>query len=85
MSPYQTIEESEKKYNILRSYIPILHGHWGGYWHIVTHPDVSIIIFNKTLTKARVDFSFGYQGGETILEKEGDDWVIKESKETWIE
>jgi hypothetical protein len=85
MSLSKPKEESEKRYEMLRSYIPILHGHWGGYWHLETHPNVSIIILNKTLTKAKIDFRVGYQGGETILQKKGADWVIKESKATWIE
>ncbi len=85
MSPSKPIKKSEKRYEMLRSYIPILHGHWGGYWYLETHPDVSIIIFNKDLTKAKIDFRVGYQGGETILDKNGSNWIIKESKETWIE
>lgn len=85
MNPSRPEGESEKRYEVLRSYIPILHGHWGGYWHLETHPDISIIIFNKTLTKAKIDFRVGYQGGEAILEKSGNNWTIKESKATWIE
>jgi hypothetical protein len=37
------------------------------------------------LTKAKIDFRVGYQGGEAILEKSGNNWTIKESKATWIE
>jgi hypothetical protein len=85
MNPSRPEGESEKRYEILRPYIPILHGHWGGYWHLETHPEISVIIFNKTLTKAKIDFRVGYQGGETILEKNGNNWTIKESKATWIE
>jgi hypothetical protein len=85
MDPSRPQGESEKRYEILRPFIPILHGHWGGYWHLETHPDISIIIFNKTLTKAKINFRVGYQGGEAVLEKKGDDWIIKESKATWIE
>ncbi len=85
MSPSQLKEEGERRYEILRPYIPILHGHWGGYWHLATHPRISIIIFNKTLTRAKIDFRVGYQGGEATLEKNGSSWIIKESKATWIE
>lgn len=85
MNPSIPEGETEKRYEILRSYIPLLLGHWGSYWHLETHPDISIIIFNKSLTKAKIDFRVGYQGGEAILEKNGNNWIIKESKETWIE
>lgn len=85
MNPSRPESESEKRYEILRPYIPILHGHWGGYWHLETHPDISVIIFNKSMTKAKIDFRVGYQGGEAILEKSGNNWTIKESKATWIE
>lgn len=85
MNPSRPKGESEKRYEILRPYIPILHGHWGGYWHLETHPAISVIIFNKTLTKAKIDFRVGYQGGAAILEKRGENWIIKESKATWIE
>jgi hypothetical protein len=85
MNPSRPAGESEKRYELLRPYIPILHGHWGGYWHLETHPEINLIIFNKSLTRAKINFRVGYQGGEAILEKSGSDWAIKESKATWIE
>jgi hypothetical protein len=63
----------------------VLHGHWGGYWHIATHPDVSNIIFNHSFTKAQIVFRVGYQGGEAMAEKHDDQWIITNSKTTWIE
>lgn len=77
--------ESADRYLMLRPYIPIIHGHWGRYWHLETHPYVSIIILNKTMTKAKIDFRVGYEGGEAILEKDDNSWTIKESKSTWVE
>jgi hypothetical protein len=85
MNPARPKGESENRYKVLRPFIPILHGHWGGYWHIETHPKVEVILFNKTLTKARIDFRVGYQGGEAILERKGNDWKIIKSNATWIE
>jgi len=85
MDPAKPNGESEKRYLILRAFIPILHGHWGGYWHLETHPAASIILFNKGLTLAKVNFRVGYQGGEAILTKEDNGWIIKESRATWIE
>ena len=68
----------------IRPYISVLNGHWGG-WHIETHPYINIIIFNKSLNKAKIYFRVGYQGGEATLEKNNSVWIISESKETWIE
>ena len=85
MNPSRAKGESEKRYEILRQFISILHGHWGGYWHIETHPIISVLVFNNTLTKAKIYFRVGYQGGETFLEKRDNNWIITESEATWIE
>lgn len=85
MSPSRPIEESQQRFELIRPFVPILAGHWGGYWHIESHPDASLIVFNQELTKARISFRVGYQGGSAILEKQNGQWVITESKETWIE
>jgi hypothetical protein len=85
MNPSRPAGESEKRFNLIRNYIPVLHGHWGGYWHLSTHPETGTIIFNKNFTKAKIFFRVGYQGGEAILEKQDEKWKIKTSKATWIE
>ncbi|MBE7171583.1 MAG: hypothetical protein INR73_13395 [Williamsia sp.] len=85
MNPAMAAGKSEQRYKMLRPYIPILHGHWGGYWHLSTHPDVFNIILNKGMNKASIDFRVGYQGGEAVLERSGENWVVRESKATWIE
>jgi hypothetical protein len=85
MSPSSPQGESSKRYDILRRFIPVSHGHWGGYWHIGTHPEVGRIVFNQSLTKARVYFRVRYQGGEASLEKQPDGWQITSSRDTWIE
>ena len=85
MNPSRPIEESQKRYNFLREFIPILHGHWGGYWHIETHPEVSVIILNKKLDRAIVHFRVGYQGGEATLVKNNNKWTVQSSMATWIE
>lgn len=84
MNPSMPAGESEKRYNLIRPYIPVLHGHWGG-WHLGTHPRISIIILNESLTKAYIDFRVGYQGGEATMIKIGNEWEINTSNTTWIE
>jgi len=85
MNPSRPQGESEARYNFLHPFIPILHGHWGGYWHIATHPHVGTIVFNRHLNEAEITFRVGYQGGEATLEKKGSQWVIIKSRATWIE
>lgn len=85
MNPALPEGESEKRYEFIKDYIHILHGHWGNYWHLETHPDVGVIVINKELTKTEINFRYGYQGGETVLEKKNGEWIIKSSKATWIE
>jgi hypothetical protein len=85
MNPSFPEGESEKRYLLLRPWLPILHGHWGGYWHLETHPFVSQILFNRQINRALVEFRVGYQGGEGLLVREAGIWKIKESHATWIE
>jgi hypothetical protein len=85
MNPALPEGESEKRYEFVKNYIHILHGHWGNYWHLETHPKVSTIVINNEITKAKINFRYGYQGGETVLEKENGIWKIISSKATWTE
>ena len=78
-------QESQKKRCFFKPYADLLPGHWGKYWHIDTHPSVEFILFNDSITKARILFRYGYQGGETTLVKANSDWKITASKSTWIE
>lgn len=75
---------SKSKYEFLRKYIPINHGHWGG-WHITTHPKINKIYLNKKLDRAYVFFRVLYEGGEAELEKVEGKWEIKRSNGTLIE
>jgi hypothetical protein len=85
MNPSKPEGESENRYKMIRKFIPVLQGHWGRHWHLETHPAISTIILNKSLTKSKVHFRVGYQGGETLLEKRNRAWAIINSQATWIE
>jgi len=85
MTPSMPKGDSEKRYSSIRPYIPILHGHWGGYWHLATHPEISRIFVDTNSGAAKVFFRVGYQGGEALLKKKSSGWTIVESKATWIE
>ena len=84
MNPSRPKGESIKRFQFLRPYIPVQHGHWQG-WLLETHPEISIIELDNTLTKAKINFRVGYEGGEALIEKTGDNWKIISSKVTWIE
>lgn len=73
-------KSNKEKIELLKQYIPILNDYWGRTWQLETYPYVNRIIFNKSITKARVEFYVGFQNGQALLEKKGNKWVIKESK-----
>ncbi len=85
MTPSVPKGDSDKRYAFIRPYIPVLHGHWGGYWHIATHPEISRILLDTNNVTAKVYFRVGYQGGEATLKKKSNGWTIEESQTTWIE
>lgn len=77
--------KSEEKQKFILTKLGIIYGHWGGFWHITTHPDVNKITFNKYKNKAYVSYRFGYQGGESYYEKVNGKWFFKHAQFTWIE
>jgi hypothetical protein len=79
MQPSQN-QGNERKIELLKQYIPILHDYWGRIWQLETYPYVNRIIFNKSITKAKIEYYVGFQNGQVLLEKKGNKWVIKESK-----
>jgi hypothetical protein len=85
MTPALPAGEIAERYNFLSNYLYFFHGHWGNYWHLETHPQVSGISFNETKDSAQVYFRLGYQGGEAILGKDGDAWKVADHYMTWIE
>lgn len=76
MAPAIPKGETEKRYQWLRKYIPILYGHWGGYWHLPTHPEILNVYINKELTHAIANYRIGYKFGFAELKKVNGDWVL---------
>lgn len=85
MNPAKEKGNSAKRLEFLNDKLLIIYGHWGGYWHIETHPYVFRIDFNKDRTIAKVHFRLVYQGGEANYYKENGIWKLKNSYMTWIE
>jgi hypothetical protein len=84
MNPAQPKGESIHKFKFVRQYLPILEGHWGGYWYLETFPIVYRIILDEDFMNALVDFRDGYR---TIMQykvvKRKDKW-IDDSKQTYM-
>ena len=85
MNPARSKGESEKRKVFLENYIKIFHGHWGGYWQLLSYPEAESITFDKNMEYARVDFRLVYEGGFAILKNEGGKWTLISSELTWIE
>jgi len=85
MSPSSARGESAERLKFLNERVRILHGHWGGYWHIETHPFIYGIDFNQSRTEAIVSFRLGYEGGVAFYEKNNGKWELTVSRIKWIE
>jgi hypothetical protein len=85
MNPAQAKGSSKKKKDFLDGFVKIFYGHWGGYWQLITYPYVFSITFDKDMKYAKVEFRMIYEGGEAILEKQGNKWVIIHGERSWIE
>jgi hypothetical protein len=77
-------EEVRERFEFLERKLPVHPGHWSG-WHIATHPEVGLVVFDQDLLGAKAYFRIVYEGGESRLEKEDDAWKLVESELTWIE
>jgi len=85
MNPARATSKTWKRQSFLNNYLNVIYGHWGGYWQLETHPEVSLIVINQALTKALVYFRLVYEGGNAYLERQNGEWILIESKLTWIE
>jgi hypothetical protein len=85
MNPSRARGKSAKRLKFLNKKLNIIHGHWGGYWHIETHPEVFSIDFNNDKTIAKVNYRLVYQGGEATYIKQNGEWNLKDAHLTWIE
>jgi len=85
MNPARSKGSSLRRKEFLDRFVTTFHGHWGGYWELLTFPHVYCITFDKDMKFAKVDFEMVYEGGEALLEKKGDKWKILKAELTWIE
>ena len=85
MNPSSPTGESRKRLEFLWKYLYIIPGHWGGYYHIVTHPEMYLVTFNTNADKARAYFRVGYMFGEAEFERINNNWEMMHSAITGIE
>jgi len=85
MSPAQSSGESERRSDFLRKQFLVIQGHWGGYWELLTQPQVEYIVFNPELTEAIVHFQIVYEGGEATFKRAGGQWKMVKAVRTWIQ
>ena len=84
---YDAREKQIMYYEKISPFITLHRSHWGGYRCIVTYPYITLILFDNTLTKAKIYFNVWFDKAETLMEKADGKWAIKESKvvSSWIE
>jgi hypothetical protein len=58
--------ETENRYKFVCPVLPIVYGHWGGYWHIETFPIIYKIVFDDSFQHAMIDFRSSV--GQTVMQ-----------------
>jgi len=77
-------EKSSEHADFLNAYIEVEKSHSDDSWYCITQPKVHVIIFNKDLNEATVQYSDGSMGGGEVFVMSDGDWFFKESKNDWI-
>ena len=85
MKPATAAGDSYERQQFLGNYIKVIYGHWGGYWHLETHPEVYRISFDENMNNVIVYFRLVYEGGKATLTKQKGKWELVSSRLTWIE
>jgi hypothetical protein len=85
MSPAQAREESRMKLVAADTMVRFYSKHWGDGWHLISHPEVEQILFDREYLHALVSFRIVYQGGYAFYDKTPDGWKLAKSTIDWIE
>lgn len=85
MSPAQAREESRMKLVAADTMVRFYSKHWGDGWHLVSHPEVEQILFDREYRHALISFRIVYQGGYAFYEKTPEGWKLAKSTIDWIE
>jgi hypothetical protein len=85
MSTSQAQGRSAERLVATHKILKIFPDHWGDGWHYISHPEISIILFDHEYTKALVAFRIVYEGGYACLRKNNYNWEFIDSIMYWIE
>ena len=85
MDPSKAKGVSNERLEAANSVIRVLRRHWGNGWHLVSHPEVTQLLFDWKAERAIIAFRIGWQGGVATFDKASDGWKMTESKFTWLE
>lgn len=86
MNPARARNGTALRLNFLNQVVKIHYGHWGGYWHLETQPEVFSVLFDQEMKYAKVEYRIVYEGGYAILGRDPTGkWSILRAKKTWIE
>lgn len=70
----ERLEQSEPKMQFLSNAAKVSKG-WQQ-WVLITYPEASAIVFDRSMRRAVVYFRFEYSGGHVVLEKKSGEWEI---------
>jgi len=77
--------ERLKRVFFLENHIGTILGHWGGL-HVITLPEVELIVFNRKMTYAMIYYrETWFSGGQMLFFRVGSKWIKLFSRNTWME
>ncbi len=85
MNPAQARGESRMKLVAANTLVRFYSRHWGDGWHLISHPEVEQILFDREYRHALVSFRIVYQGGYALYDKTSEGWKLATSTIDWIE
>ncbi|WP_066633807.1 hypothetical protein [Labilibacter marinus] len=85
MNPALPRQETEKRFNFIYKLAKIKYGHWGGYWHLETHPEISVIQFTQKRNYAYVSYRIQYTFWIAEVYKKNGEWIIMKIKQNGAE
>ncbi len=83
--PKKTINESWKRHKFIDKLITTFYNPESRFLYLGTQPYAYSITFDKNMKFAKVNYIMTFKGGEAILEKQGDKWVIIKGETTWYD
>lgn len=73
-----------QRYRFLKTKISVFPGH-GRYWELLTAPSVLSVTFNEKRTEAEITFCLIWEGGTANFKRQGDEWILVNSKLGWMQ